>query len=160
MPTTQSTSFLAQWIIDISTISSILGLLISVFLLVEARKIRQSFLRRARLPEVLKELNTSIKKISDSLKSSAKSNSWEVEKNTINEQYGIVRGLLENISSKLPEDERSHVNVFINQLLVSKFYFWKDSLIIKDEELGWKLYTDLSRVATRLEQLRKDSRWD
>ena len=59
-----------EWLTDlnkIGSISSILGLIVTIFIFVEARKIRNSFLRRARLPEINKELakatsNVSVKR--------------------------------------------------------------------------------------------------
>ena len=147
-------SFLNQAVLDIASISSILGLVVTLFILTEARKIRKSFLRRARIPEITKELNVKSKNISKGLKS------WDTEKNTVNEQYSVVRGLLENISKKLPEDEKLQVEIYINSLKTRKYLFLMENLVIEDEDQAWKLYAELSRIITRLEQLQKDSKWD
>lgn len=147
-------SILPQWLIDISSISSIVGFVITGFLLWEAREIKNSFLRRARLPEVSKELIKAINNISKGLKS------WKTEKNYVNEQYGIVRGLLENIAGKLPDDEKKQVLGFIKSLKKRKYIFWLDNLVIDDENMGWALYTELSRITTRLVELHKDAKWD
>lgn len=143
-----------QAVLDIASISSILGLVVTLFILTEARKIRKSFLRRARIPEITKELNVKSKNISKGLKS------WDTEKNTVNEQYSVVRGLLENISKKLPEDEKLQVEIYINSLKTRKYLFLMENLVIEDEDQAWKLYAELSRIITRLEQLQKDSKWD
>lgn len=147
-------SILPSWVLDISSISSIIGLVVTIFLLIEAKKIKNSFLRRARLPEITKDLNTRSKNICSGLKS------WSSEKNQVNMQYAIVRGLLENIATKLPEDERAQVVDYINSLKERSWFFWWSSLLIESEDKGWKLYTELGRIITRLEQLQKDSRWD
>lgn len=153
-------SILPPWIVDVASVSSIAGLAIAILLLIEAKKIRKSFLRRARLPEVNTDLNKKSKIIFSSLKAWDLGENIDVEKNTVNEQYAITRGLLENISTKLPEEERSEVLKFINSLRKRRYLFWWGTLIIADKEEGWKLYTELSRIITRLDQLQKDFRWD
>lgn len=147
-------SFLSQYIIDIASISSILGLVVTLFILSEAKKIRKSFLRKARIPEIIVELTIRSKNISKGLKS------WNTDKNLVNEQYSIVRGLLENISKKLPSDERLEVEAYIGSFKAKKYFLLTESRVIKHEDHAWELYGELSRVITRLEQLQKDSTWD
>lgn len=147
-------SLFPQWFIDLSTFSSFIGLIVTAFLFYEAKQIRKSFLRRARLPEITRKLGNISKKISNGLKE------WDTSQNFVNEQYSIVRGLLENIAPKLPNDEKVQMLEFINKLKKRTNFFWSESRLIENEDQGWKLYTDLSRIVTRLEQLQKDSKWD
>lgn len=58
-----------EWLQNINTFgsaASIIGLIVTIFLFVEARSIRKSFLRRARLPELNKDLAKAASKILDS----------------------------------------------------------------------------------------------
>jgi len=147
-------SELHPWVVDFASISSIVGVFVAFYILRETADIKKSFLRKARLPEISKELKIKSKNISSGLKS------WGTEKNTVNEQYAIVRGLLENITNKLPDDERKQVTGFINSLKIRYWIFLKKSLVIDEENKGWELYGELSRIITRLEQLQKDSKWE
>lgn len=143
-----------QWLTDAGTISSIIGLIVTLFLLLEARKIQLSFLRRARLPALTKELNKSIPKISRSL------GSWKTDDVKTKQEFAKVKALLENLKPKLTADEKKHINSFLVKLQPRKYYIIRTSIFDLTEDLAWDLYTDLNLIATGLDQLIKDSKWD
>lgn len=143
-----------QWLTDIASFSSILGLVISVFVLIEAKKIRKSFLRRARLPEIMKELTEANNGLSKHLKN------WNDGKRFGIEQLSIAKGLLENLEEKLPDKERKKVRIFCRKLETKKFLFFTIPITNVDEDQAWELYTQLTGLITSLEQLSKDSKWD
>ncbi len=147
-------SIFPSWMSDLAIISSIIGLGLSVFLFIEARKIKNSFLRRARLPEVLKELSQSNNKISKNLKN------WDTESREGIEQFSIVRELLENLLLKLPDIEKKKVSAFIRTLETRKFWIIKKPIMQVTNDQAWELYTGLSGLITSLKQLQKDSKWD
>jgi len=146
-----------EWLTDlnkIGSISSILGLIVTVFLFMEARKIRNSFLRRARLPEVNKELAKVTSNVSIQLKN------WEVDKTPALEAFSNVKALLENIRLKLPSEEKRKVGDYLNRLQPKKYLSVKRSISELSEDAAWELYTELSGLVTSLQQLVKDSKWD
>lgn len=146
-----------EWLTDlnkIGSISSILGLVVTVFLFIEARKIRNSFLRRARLPEINKELAKLTSNVSDQLKK------WGGDKTPALEAFSKVKALLENIKPKLPPEEKRKVGDYINRLQPKKYLVIKTSLSELSEDSAWELYTELSGLVTSLQQLAKDSKWD
>lgn len=146
-----------EWLTDlnkIGSISSILGLVVTVFLFIEARKIRNSFLRRARLPEINKELAKLTSNVSDQLKK------WGGDKTPALEAFSNVKALLENIKPKLPPEEKKKVGDYINRLQPKKYLVIKTSLSELSEDSAWELYTELSGLVTSLQQLAKDSKWD
>ncbi|MEI8573038.1 hypothetical protein U737_05150 [Methylomonas sp. LW13] len=147
-------SLLPQWIIDISSISSIIGLIITIFLFFEARTIRRSFLRRARLPTITKELEKATSEISNRLKT------WSTNERPALEMFAKVKALLENIKTKLPIEEQKKINEFLRKLQPRKYMVFKSSISEITEDKGWSLYTDLNTVVTSLQQLVKDSQWD
>ncbi|OQW75286.1 MAG: hypothetical protein BVN35_09325 [Proteobacteria bacterium ST_bin11] len=147
-------SLLPQWIIDISSISSIIGLIITIFLFFEARTIRRSFLRRARLPTITKELEKATSEISNKLKT------WSTNERPALEMFAKVKALLENIKTKLPIEEQKKINEFLRKLQPRKYMVFKSSISEITEDKGWSLYTDLNTVVTSLQQLVKDSQWD
>lgn len=146
-----------EWLTDlnkIGSISSILGLVITIFLFIEARKIRNSFLRRARLPEINKELAKVTSNVSEQLKN------WDAEKTPALEAFSNVKALLENIKPKLPSEEKRKVGDYLNRLQPKKYLFIKTSISELSEDAAWELYTELSGLVTSLQQLAKDSKWD
>lgn len=146
-----------EWLTDlnkIGSISSVLGLIVTVFLFIEARKIRNSFLRRARLPEINKELSKATSKVSNHLKN------WDADKTPALEALSNVKALLENIKPKLPAEEKRKVGVYLDRLQPKKYLVIKTSVSELNEEAAWELYTELSGLVTSLQQLAKDSKWD
>lgn len=146
-----------EWLTDINklgSISSLLGLLVSVFLFFEARKIRNSFIRRARLPEVNRELTKFASQLSERLKN------WENDKTSVVETFSTIKALLENIKSKLPSEEKSKVDEYLKKLHPKKYFIISRSLIELAEDDAWTRYTELSGLVVTLQQLAKDSKWD
>ncbi len=146
-----------DWLTDlnkIGSISSMVGLVVTVFLFLEARKIKNSFLRRARLPEINRELVKSTSQLSDRLKK------WSDDKTPSIETFSTIKALLENIKSKLPPEEKKKVDGYLLLLHPKKYLIIKGSLSELTEDEAWKRYTELSGLVTALQQLAKDSKWD
>jgi len=146
-----------DWLTDINkigSISSIIGVFITVFLFIEARKIRDSFIRRARLPEVCRELAKTTSQVASHLKK------WETDKMLAIESLFRVKALLENIFSRLPSDEKRKVAAYLSNSKPKKWLFLNSSLAAITEDRAWELYTELTGVVTSLQQLVKDSKWD
>lgn len=146
-----------DWLTDINklgSISSIVGLVVTIFLLLEAKKIRNSFLRRARLPEVNRELAKASSQLSENLKK------WENDKTPSLETFSTINALLENIKPKLPPEEKRKVEHYLIRLHPTKYWLLKDSLSVLTEDQVWERYTELSGLVTTLQQLAKDSKWD
>lgn len=139
---------------ELGSISSILGLIVTVFLFFEARKIRNSFLRRARLPELNKDLIKVTSEVAETLKK------WNADKTPALETFSKVKALLENIRLKVPSEEKRKVDNYLNRLQPKKFFIMKSSISELNEDSAWELYTELSGLVTSLQQLAKDSKWD
>lgn len=139
---------------NIGSISSIIGFVVTILLFLEARKIRNSFLRRARLPEVTRELSKSTSKLSEHLKG------WDYDKTPAVEEFSKVKALLENIKSKLPPEEQKKVGNYLVRLYPKKFLVIVSPLSNLNEDDAWERYTELSGLVTALQQLAKDSKWD
>lgn len=146
-----------EWLTDlnkIGSISSILGLVVTVFIFIEARKIRNSFLRRARLPEINRELNKVTSSVSNNLKN------WDADKTPALAAFSNVKALLENIKPKLPAEEKRKVGAYLDRLQPKKYLIIKASISDLNEEAAWELYAELSGLVTSLQQLAKDSIWE
>lgn len=146
-----------DWLTDmnkIGSISSIIGLIVTIFLFIEARKIRNSFLRRARLPEVNRELARLTSNISEHLKN------WMADKKPALETFSNVQALLENVRPKLPSAEKRKVEGYLTRLRPKKYLVIRVSISDLSEDSAWERYTELSGLVTSLQQLAKDSKWD
>ncbi|WP_035242182.1 hypothetical protein [Desulfobacter vibrioformis] len=143
-----------EWLTDFASICSILGLFVSLFVWIEAKKIRKSFLRRARLPEIMKEVTQANNNLSKNLKN------WNESKRNGFEQLSIAKSLLENLEGKLPDKERKKVRIFCKKLEIKKMLIFTVPIANIEEDQAWELYTQLTGLITSLEQLSKDSKWD
>lgn len=138
----------------IASICSIIGLVVTVFLFYEARGIKQSFLRRARLPEVNKDLSKLISGLPNQL------GNWNADKTKALESFYKIKALLENLESKLPTDQKKKVQNVLGKLEPKRYFIFNESLSNLTENLAWDIYTELCGIVTHLEQLAKDSNWD
>ena len=132
------------WIQNISIISSVIGLVVTVFLFIEAREIKKSFIRKARLPDLNNELNSISSKLNDIL------NNWD--KKDFMVELGKLRGMLEQGKAKLHNDDKEAVGSLLKSLEVVNSEL--------SEDQAWELYTNFQYVTSRLQQTEKDSKWD
>ena len=142
------------WITNISIVSSIFGLAFTIYVLVEVNKIRNSYLRRARLPETIKEITEAHKILFKSLKN------WQANQRSGIEQLSITKSLLVNLLPKLSDTEKSEVSQFVKTLQKRKYLFIKTSISEATENEAWVIYKNLTGIITTLNQLHKDSKWD
>jgi hypothetical protein len=146
-----------EWLPNINTIgsaASIIGLIVTTFLFIEARGIRNSFLRRARLPELNKDLAKATSDISIHIKT------WESNKEPTLEKFSHAKALLENIKKKLPEDERRMVEKYLNQLQPKRFLLKKKEISDLNRDEAFQLYSELLGLVTCLRELAKDNAWN
>jgi len=145
---------LPQWIQNLSIVFSLIGFVVTCFLLIEARDIKNSFLRKARIPEIVTELTDVSIKLARNLRK------WDSESNLALARLEISKSLLESIEKKLPNHEKKKVANLIGKLNVKKWFFFKVPISVLEKDQAWDLYTELSGVITSLTQLEKDSKWD
>ncbi|MNH09170.1 hypothetical protein D3C79_686150 [compost metagenome] len=148
------TSYLPALLTDIGTIASIIGTIISAYLLWIARDIRKSFIRKARLPETIDELTKVSRVIIECIQDLPKS-----EKEFIR-QIIIAKELVDNLSKKLPDIERKKATSFLKITNKKKYFIFTSVIKNADNDKAWELYTSITGLITALEQLKKDSRWD
>ena len=119
-------------------------MLLQFFLFIEAREIKKSFIRKARLPDLNNELNSISSKLNEIL------NNWD--KNDFMVELGKLRGMLEQAKAKLHNDDKEAVGSFLKSLEIVNSEL--------SEDQAWELYTNFQYVTSRLQQTEKDSKWD
>lgn len=145
-----------EWLSDMNTfgaVASIIGLIVTIFLFIEARSIRKSFLRRARLPELNKDLAKAASEISVHIKT------WESDNEPALEKFLHAKALLKNIKKKLPDDERKMVEKYLSRLQ-PKWFFKKREISDLNREEAFQLYSELNGLVTSLRELAKDNTWN
>ena len=142
-----------DWLNFLAAISSIVGVLLSILVYREAKEIRRSFLRKARLPELIADLGKTSKTLSKCLID------WPNEKRAGIKEIHVAVGLLENVEKKIPDEQRKRIRTAIAKLSKRRL-FKKEAVTDATEDQAWDYYNELSAAITALEQLVKDTKWD
>ncbi|OAN16472.1 hypothetical protein A3K86_10770 [Photobacterium jeanii] len=134
------------WTQNLSIIFSGVGIVVSLFLLYEAREIRKSFKRKATLPTLNKYLSEASRVLNDTLSAQK----WDGQKFSI--ELTKLKAYLEKAKDTLREDDKKAVEAFISDL--GKFSVHRSS------SEAWYYYEQLQYIATKLEQTEKNLAWD
>ncbi len=134
------------WAQNLSIIFSGIGIIVSLFLLYEAREIRKSFKRKATLPSLNKYLVEASRKLNEILSHSE----WDAKRYSI--ELTKLQAYLEKAKETLKEDDARAVNDYILEI--------KSFSISLSQDDSWKFYEKLQYIATKLEQTEKNLAWD
>ncbi|HHF2959401.1 TPA: hypothetical protein ACPJ0D_004635 [Vibrio diabolicus] len=134
------------WAQNLSIVFSGIGIIVSLFLLYEAREIRKSFRRKATLPSLNKYLVEASRKLNDILSHSE----WDAKKYSI--ELTRLQAYLEKAKETLREDDAKAVDDYISEIKLFSIELSQDD--------SWKFYEKLQYIATKLEQTEKNLAWD
>jgi hypothetical protein len=146
------TSIIPQWIQDLNTGFSFFGFLITLIVMFEVKEIKASFLRRARLPQVTKELAKAGSLLSSSL------NQWPLERIQVHCQIKVAASLLKTAGKMLPKDEKKEVKKISMKLVNAAAKFNEPQF--SDANSIWDLYSDIQSVLMSMDQLSKNIKWE
>ncbi|MKV44979.1 hypothetical protein DUU84_05185 [Salmonella enterica subsp. enterica] len=147
-------SIFPQWIMDMATVMTISGFLITLLIFKQTKDIKKSFLNKARLPEIQSELNTCASNINKQL------DDWESSKERISVEFSKCAGLLDSLIQKLNKEQSLSAKALLKRIK-SRPYFILSPIKnrITDKDTAWSLYEDLSELNSSLSQIIKDSHW-
>lgn len=138
----------------LSLIFSIVGLIISIALIIEAKNISKLFLGKARVPELVQDLKSIYPEISDTMKD------FEINKNEIFTKFLKSKSLVENLEKKLTTDlEKKKCKEYKLMFLEEKFLFFKTKKSIFTFDESWEALRELSALTTTLTEHEKDLKW-
>jgi hypothetical protein len=154
---------MSQWLItNFSTIgnwSSIIGLGVSLWVLYSVKKIKLHFTLKARIPELIYQLEE-YSKTFNSLLNDIKSNRMEIITTSKKLEFTLqslnnkananIDEAIKIMFSRIKKLKNGKDN-FVNALLKKGWSF--------DDE-SWNLYTDLQGVLQGLKESKKDAEWD
>ncbi|MFS1956100.1 hypothetical protein A9259_21990 [Vibrio cyclitrophicus] len=134
------------WAQNLSIIFSGVGVVVSLFLLYEAKEIRKSFKRKATLPALNKYLSETSRKLNEIVSSS----SWDAKVFSV--ELKKLKAYLEQAKDTLKDEDKKSVESYISE--VDRF-----SIAVSQDE-AWHYYEKLQYIATKLEQTEKNLAWD
>ncbi len=127
------------------SVASILGLLVSIYVLREIRNLKKKFLFRARVPQLLNAIKGYSKGISSKLRD------FEGSKRELETDLSKCNATLKNLSLKVDGNAKE-----ITKRLTKKIRKQKQPL--KKDEI-WEIYNDLQALIESLSHLQKDIKW-
>lgn len=144
---------------SIGSIASIIGALISLYLIYALRKIYKHFLFKARFPELKKSLSNKASKLIELFKE------FDNNKPEIKHNLRLIETILKNLEKKLHgECKRSVSNL---KMEIAKFNNSNSKLnkILNNyvpitTDNVWEIYSKLQALIEELNQKLKDSKWE
>jgi hypothetical protein len=143
-----------DWVNWLAAISSIAGLGISCWVLYEARSIRNSFVLRGRLPDLLRALQASGRNLSTSL------GNWPQVQNDALAELERIRSMFMTIEGKLSRIDRARCASVLRKMQPHRPWLGRRKVLrdLTSNEV-WDLYTEILGVTEWLRQHEKDLRW-
>jgi len=131
------------------SLSSILGLLITFWILLNLNEIRKDFLFRARIPQLIRKLKEHSSRLNKHLQD------FDGSIPMINLELGKCRANLRSLRSKLPRNSKRSVKKLEKQIqknTPAKAESSKDTIR--------EIYTDLNSVIEDMKNLEQDKKWE
>lgn len=130
----------------------IIGFAITFYVLIEIRSIKKSFLTRARLPELIRDLERAGSTLNSNL------DKWPGKKNEARSQVKIAATLLHSASQLVPKFERNAALTLEAKFIRAAQTF--DERKFDFPEPVWDLYSDMQSMITSLKQISKNLKWE
>lgn len=133
-------------------------MLISGVLFYQIKRIRESFIKKIRFPELEKDLKTHTSKLSDNIKN------WGQDKQNVLELLSSINAILKNIKSRNNNKEiKSIINITLRDLEgkrnIKEWSFRKKLINLNENEL-WDLYNKITETQATLSETIKDMKWE
>lgn len=145
-------SIFPQWALDINTALGFVGFAITLYVLVTVRSIKRTFLSKARLPKIIRDLEQAGSALSNSL------GIWPAGKADAQCQIKIAASLLKSVAALLPRNERKEVIRVYEKLRIAGQEF--DQPKFTQVDPVWDLYSDIQSNITSLHQTSENLKWE
>lgn len=150
-------SYLPQWLTDTASISSLIGLIITIFVLYEAKKISQFYLMRVRLPEIINDLENISTKLPEITKN------WEESKHERTKELARCNSILKNLKPKLEKYHQKSIKDVIKILESKNIFglsFGNKYMSELSQEQIFNIFEKLQIVVEDLKQKNKNLKWE
>lgn len=145
-------SAIPQWIQDANTALSLLGFAITLYVLFEVKFIKNTFLSRARLPELVRDLTKAGSTLNGHL------GEWPSQRNEALCQIKVAASLLKSASAMVPKTEKHELIKTHKKLTAAAQSFSSGHNISTD--VVWDLYSDIQSSIASMTQIAKNKRWE
>lgn len=130
---------------NIGSIASVIGMLASVYVLINLRIIKKKFLFKARIPDLIKSLKAHTKIISHNLHAFSRA-TRELET-----ELSRCMATLNNLKNKVDRNIKQSTNQLVRKIQKRKKPLEKDEM--------WEIYNELQELIDLLDHLQKDIKW-
>ena len=144
-------SIFPQWAQDLNTALGLLGFVITVAVMIQVAEIRRSFRSRARLPEIVKDLQKAGSALNTTLEG------WPSRKNDARSHIKVAASLLHAAVPLLPRDIRGTIKHAQKKLAESATNFNDAKYNTPDE--AWEIYSEIQSSITHLNQSVRSLNW-
>lgn len=128
---------------DLGTIASIISLGVSIFVLIEVRKIKNAFKLRVRGPVIIKELEAYSSNLSACL------DEFEDSLPRIADEFGKSRAKLKYLKQNLSSSPRSSVKRLLKSIE-------KCEITLDNKDGIWRVYVEMKQVLEEVKDHQKD----
>jgi len=144
-------SVIPQWLQDFETGLSILGFVLTFVVYRAVSDVKKSFQRKARLPEIVKDLTKSSSELSKAL------SSLPADEVTAKTEVKAVASVIRMALKLLPSEEKKELKTILKKLTSDKVV--KASVTDKSNAF-WDAYSDIQVSVRVLNQAIKNLKWE
>lgn len=145
-------SVFPQWIQDVNTVLGLVSFVITLLVMRQVNSIRNSFRARARLPEIVKELE----KVGSNLNACLEG--WPVRKNDGRSQIKIAATLIQGALPFISGSTKRQIVLDRKKLVEAALMF--DSQSYDRPDPAWDLYSDIQSTIVSLKQSARNLNWE
>lgn len=130
-------------------LASLLGFVVSCYVLWDLQKIKKQFIFKARIPAQIESLEGQAKELADSLSTN--------DIRAIEQKISVANSILKNLSEKANSDIRKEIVNLIKKI--------QDYYSISSKDLGpgmnkaYEIYSSMLGIVEALRQQHEDSKW-
>lgn len=146
-------SIFPVWVVDIATVVTILGFILTLLVWLQVRWIKLSYKNKARLPEIHLELSECASKINGYL------NDWNNQERMAIVELTACKGLLDNLSLKSNSALKKSASK-LKLKISGKSSRYSFKILKMNNDLAWDIYGELTSLNNLLDQTIKDSKWE
>lgn len=149
-------SYLWQWFIDLSSICSVVGLVLTYAVWIKTKKIKQDLISKTRLPKVVKALSAEVSGYIAAIEI------WRAQSATSSNdailRLGKIKGMLDNAKYHVSSDELKAVNKTLATINRKRVLIFVIPLVKLSFDEAENISVELNALASMLEQRVNDLR--
>lgn len=144
-------SIFPQWLQDLNTALGMVGFVITVVVMFQVSAIKRSFKSRARLPEIVKDLEQAGSALNATLAA------WPAQKNNARSHIKVAASLLQAAVRLLPREEQTPIKSLEKRISNAAKDF--NCIRFDNPNEAWDIYSDIQSSITHLNQSVRSLNW-